>query len=440
MSIFHKIYAWLEDAAYVWRQEIKQIVHDEGVLIFCVIVPLVYPLLYSWIYNNEVVREVPVVIVDQSHSQQSRQFIRMVDASPDVRVLCYAADLDDAQSLVSRQVAKGVYLIPADFATNLNRMQQGVISVYCDMSLMLAYKAIYQTSVAVTQAMGAEIQRKVSGNYTAREDLITTRPLDFEDVPIFNPAGGYGNFIIPAVLMLIIQQTLILGIGLAAGTARERNRYSDLVPINRCYGGIYRIVTGKALCYLMVYAIMAAYLTIVVPRIFSFIALIQWQDLLALMLPYLLACVFFGLTVSCLVHYRENVMLLVVFISVPLLFMTGVSWPQSAIPGFWQGVSWLFPSTFGVRAFVRMNTMGGVLSDVVPEIRYLWIQAAAYFGTACLVYKKEWEAAGHCSAYTFDSEDVFVCHGYSATRNGAALLIQRPISWTSDGWPQLKQE
>ena len=389
MSIFHKIYAWLEDAAYVWRQEIKQMVYDEGVLIFCVIVPLVYPLLYSWIYNNEVVREVPVVIVDQSHSQQSRQFIRMVDASPDVRVLCYAEDLDDAQSLVSRQVAKGVYLIPADFATNLNRMQQGVISVYCDMSLMLTYKAIYQTSVAVTQAMGAEIQRKVSGNYTAREDLITTRPLDFEDVPIFNPAGGYGNFIIPAVIMLIIQQTLILGIGLAAGTARERNRYSDLVPINRCYGGIYRIVTGKALCYLMVYAVMSAYLTLIIPRIFSFIALIQWQDLLALMLPYLLACVFFGMTVSCLVHYRENVMLLVVFISVPLLFMTGVSWPQSAIPGFWQGVSWLFPSTFGVRAFVRMNTMGGVLSDVVPEIRYLWIQAAAYFGTACLVYGVE---------------------------------------------------
>lgn len=389
MSIFHNIFNRLEDAAYVWRQEMKQVLHDEGVLIFCVIVPLVYPLLYSWIYNNEVVHEVPVVVVDQSHSQLSRQFIRMVDASPDVRVLSYAEDLDDAQSLVSRQVAKGIYLIPADFAAHLNRMEQGVVSVYCDMSLMLTYKAIYQTAVAVTQAMGAEIQTKLSGNYTLREDLITTRPLDFEDVPIFNPAGGYGNFIIPAVLMLILQQTLILGIGLAAGTARERNRYSDLVPINSCYDGIYRVVWGKALCYLMIYAVMAAYLTIVVPRIFSFLALIHWQDLLALMLPYLLACVFFGMTVSCLVHYRENVMLLVVFVSVPLLFMTGVSWPQSAIPGFWQGVSWLFPSTFGVRAFVRMNTLGGVLSDVVPEIRYLWIQAAAYFGTACLVYGVE---------------------------------------------------
>ena len=386
MSIFHKISNWFEDAAYIWRQEIKQVFRDEGVLIFCIIVPLAYPLLYSWIYNNEVVHEVPVVVVDQSHSQLSRQFVRMCDASPDVKIISYAEDLDDAQSLVSRQIVKGIYLIPSDFSTKINRMEQAVISVYCDMSLMLTYKAIYMTSMQVSQAMGAEIQKKVSGNYTDREDAITTRPMDFEDVPAFNPAGGYGNFIIPGVLMLILQQTLVLGIGLAAGTARERNRYSDLVPINRCYSGVYRIICGKALCYLMVYAVMSAWLTMVVPRIFSFISLIQWQDLLALMVPYLLACVFFGMTVSCLVHYRENVMLLMVFISLPLLFVTGVSWPQSNIPGAWQGVSWLFPSTFGVRAFVRMNTMGGVLSDVVSEIRCLWIQAAAYFGFACIVY------------------------------------------------------
>ena len=386
MSIFHKIYSWLEDAAYVWRQEIKQVFRDEGVLIFCVIVPLVYPLLYSWIYNNEVVHEVPVVVVDQSHSQQSRQLIRMLDASPDIHVLSYAADLDDAQSLVSRQVVKGIYFIPEDFATRLNRMEQGVIGVYCDMALMLTYKAIYQTAVAVTQKMGAEIQTKLSGNYTAREDLITTQPLAFEDVPIFNPQGGYGSSILPAVLMLILQQTLVLGIGLAAGTARESNRYGDLVPINRCYGGIGRIVSGKAACYIMVYAVMGAFLTMAVPRLFHFIQLAHWQDLLLMMIPYVLACVFFGMTVSCLVRYRENVMLLVVFLSLPLLFLTGVSWPQSAIPSYWQGISWLFPSTFGVRAFVRMNTMGGTLADVSSEVRYLWIQMAVYLGTACVVY------------------------------------------------------
>ena len=136
----------------------------------------------------------------------------------------------------------------------------------------------------------------------------------------------------------------------------------------------------------MIYAVMGAYLTLVVPRIFSFVAMVKGMDLLMLMIPYLLACVFFGMTVSCMVRYRENVMLLMVFISLPLLFMVGISWPQSAIPGAWQGISWLFPSTFGARAFVRMNTMGATLGDVAPEIRYLWIQAAFYFGMTCLVY------------------------------------------------------
>ena len=389
MSIFHSIREAISDACYIWAQEMKQVFRDEGVLIFFVIVPLVYPLLYSWIYNNENVHEVPVVVVDDSHSALSRQFVRMCDASPDIKVLCHAADLDEAKSLVSRQLAKGVYYIPSDFDVSLSRMQQTTVSVYCDMSLMLAYKAIYQTAVAITQQMGAEIQVKLSQPYTKREAQITARPLDFDDVPIFNPTGGYGNFILPAVLILILQQTLVLGIGLSAGTAREKDRYHQLIPIDRHYQGVLRIVGGKALCYFMIYAVMGAYLTMVVPRIFSFITLVSWQDLLTLMLPYLLACIFFGMIVSCVVRYRETVMLLIVFVSVPLLFLTGVSWPQSAIPRFWQSISWIFPSTFGVRAFVRMNTMGATLSDVMLEYRVLWLQALSYFFVCCIVYRHQ---------------------------------------------------
>ena len=386
MSIFHKILKWLDDAAYVWRFELRQVLRDEGVLLFCIVVPLIYPLLYSWVYNNENIREVPVVVVDQSYSALSRQFIRMCDASSEVHVVSYAVDLDDAQSLVSRQIVKGIYLIPEDFATRVNRMQQATVSVYCDMALMLTYKAIYQTAMAVSQQMGAEIQTKLSGNYTAREDLITTSPLDVEEVAMFNPQAGYGTAVLPAVLMLIIQQTLALGIGLAAGTARERNRYGDLVPIHPSYGGIGRIISGKTLCYLMVYAIMTVYLTIAVPKMFHFIHIATWQDLSLLLIPYLLACVFFGMTVSCLVRFRENVILLMVFVSLPLLFLTGVSWPQTSIPGYLQGVSWLFPSTFGVRAYLRLNSMGASVADVSSELRCLWIQVAAYLGTTSLVY------------------------------------------------------
>jgi ABC-2 type transport system permease protein len=235
--------------------------------------------------------------------------------------------------------------------------------------------------------MGAGIQTKLSNPATKRDAEIGVRPLKVEDVPVFSPAGGYGSSLLPAVLLLIFQQTLVLGIGLSAGTARENNRYHKLIPIDRHYQGVFRILGGKALCYFMIYAVMGAYLTLVVPKLFSFPQLARWQDLLAMMLPYTLACIFFGMIVSCLVRYRENVMLLMVFVSVPLLFMTGVSWPQSNIPGYWQGVSWIFPSTFGVRAYIRVNSMGASISQVLPELRILWIQAAVYLGLACLVYR-----------------------------------------------------
>jgi ABC-2 type transport system permease protein len=237
--------------------------------------------------------------------------------------------------------------------------------------------------------MGTEIQTKLGGHVTSREEEIAAKPLDFDDVPIFNPAGGYGSFVLPAVLMLILQQTLVLGIGLSAGTARENNRYGDLIPINRHYQGMMRIITGKAMAYFMIYAVMGAYLTMVVPRLFGFVQLAHWDDLLGIMLPYLLACIFFGMMVSCLVRYRENVMLLMVFVSVPLLFLSGVSWPQSNIPGAWQGISWLFPSTFGVRAFVRVNSMGASLSDVSFEYHCLWIQAGAYFVFCVFFYRNQ---------------------------------------------------
>ena len=387
MSIFHKAQEALQDTAFIWWDEMKQVVKDEGVLIFSILVPLFYPLLYSWVYNNETVREVPVVVVDDSHSQLSRQFVRQCDASPDVKILAYASDMDEAKSLLSRQVARGIYYLPSDFETNVNRLQPATVGVYCDMSLMMAYKAVFQTAQTVTMEMGSEIKTKLGGHYTLREEQIATQPLAFEEVPIFNPTGGYGSFIIPAVLMLVIQQTLVLGIGLSAGTARERNRYRTLIPISRHYNGMFRIVGGKALAYFMIYAVMTAYLVLVVPRFFGFTAIGRWQDLLLFLLPYLLDCIFFGMVVSCMVRYRENVMLLMVFVTLPLLFLSGISWPQTSIPGFWQGISWLFPSTFGIRGFVRINEMGGTLPDVLPEYQILWVQTAAYFILACLVYR-----------------------------------------------------
>lgn len=388
-ELWNRIKEGLTDMCYIWVKEMRSTFSDEGVLIFFILVPLIYPLLYSWVYNNQVVREVPVVAVDLSHSNMSRQFLRQYDASPNVRVAYFAGSLEEARDLVAKQVVNGVVLLPSDFDLRLNRMEQATVSIYCDMALMLTYKAIYQTATAVAADFNEKIQIGISGLMTDREEEVASQPLAFDEVPIFSPTGGYGDFIIPGVLVLIIQQTLLLGIGLGAGTARETNRYRDLVPVSRHYNGIFRIVFGKSLCYFMIFSVMATYLTLVVPRLFGFISIGEVHALFGLMVPYLLACIFFGMMLSCLVRYRENVILLVVFTSVPFLFLSGISWPQSNIPGAWQGVATLLPSTFGIRGFVRINTMGATLADVRQEYQALWIQATVYFFVTCLVYRSQ---------------------------------------------------
>lgn len=372
---------------YIWWMEMKNVFKDEGVLIFFILVPLVYPLVYAWIYTNEVVHEVPVAIIDQSHTKLSRDFIHRFDASPQVHAAYYCNNLQEARDLVGHQVVRGAVFIPSDFDRNIRRGEQSHVSVYCDMALLLTYKAIYQTSMLVSLDMNKEIQKPQAKGYTARDDELNTEPIRVEEVMIFNSTGGYGNAVLPAVLILILQQTLLLGIGLSAGTARERNRYRDLIPVSKHYNGIFRIVLGKSLCYLMIYAVMATYDTLCVPRFFGFTSMVHYSDLFGLLVPYLLACIFFGMMLSCMVRYRENVMLLVVFTSVPMLFLTGVSWPKSSIPGYWQGVSWLIPSTFGIRGFLGISSMGGRLHDIRPEYQALWIQALVYFFATCLVYR-----------------------------------------------------
>lgn len=367
-------------------EEIKKIFKDEAMLIFFILVPLLYPLLYSWIYTNEVVREVPVAVVDMSRSSMSREFIRKFDASPDTRVAFYCNSVDEAKNLIGKQEAFGILYFPTDFNINTNRMEQSHVSIYSDMSFMLYYKNILQTATAVAGKMNEKIQISRAGNMTEREDEITIKPLDFDEVQIFNTTGGYGNFIIPGVLMLIIQQTLLLGAGITAGTSRERGLGMGQALHGNTTGSMLMSLTGRATAFFLIYAIMTAYLTLIVPRIFSFTSILQGGDLLCFMLPYLLACIFFSITLSSMMKHREDVMLIVVFSSVPLLFMSGVSWPQSSIPEFWQWVSAIFPSTFGIRGFVRMNTMGAMLEDVRPEYIMLWVQTVFYFTTSLIAF------------------------------------------------------
>lgn len=283
----NKIRTFWEDTAKVWLHEMRDMFKDEGALLFVILLPLAYPLLYSWIYNNEVVREVPVAVVDNSHSQTSREFVRHVDASSDVRVAAICNNLEQASRLVGQQEVYGIILLPEDFDRRLGRMEQAHVSVYCNMGLMLTYKAIFQTCTAVAADMNAHIQIALSGNYTNRDDQITASPINVADVPIFNNTGGYGNFILPGVLVLIIQQVMLLGIGITYGTSYEKRRFGRLTDMYERRFGLARIMVGRTMGFLVLFLLIATWVLLAVPRLFHFVQLLHAYDFACL---YCLIC------------------------------------------------------------------------------------------------------------------------------------------------------
>lgn len=389
ISFKNKIIQGGNDLLYIWEQEFRTTFRDQGVLIFFVLVPLVYPLIYGLIYTNEVVREVPAVVVDASHSSLSREYLRKVDATPDIQIVANCSDMEEAKLALRDRLAYGIIYIPADFSSNIAQGKQTQVSLFCDMSGLLYYKSMLLANTAVSLNMNQDIKVEHAGNTTNRQDEITSYPIEYEDIALFNPTNGFAAFLIPGVLILLIQQTLLLGIGLSAGTARENNRFKDLVPINRHYNGTLRIVLGKGLSYFMVYALVSVYVLCVVPRIFSLNQIGQPSTLALFMLPYLAACIFFAMTASIAIRNRETCMLIFVFTSIPLLFISGISWPGAAIPDFWKYFSYIFPSTFGINGFVRINNMGATLSEVATEYQALWLQAGFYFLTTCFVYRRQ---------------------------------------------------
>lgn len=371
----------------VCGKELRKTVSDVGVLVFFIVVPLLYPLLYAYLYGRETVREVPVVAVDDCRSTTSREFLRKCDATPDLKIVSYCADMEEARNVIHNHKAYGIIQVPRELDKTLADGHQATINLYCDMSGLLYYKAMLSGCTMVSLDMNRDIQMVRLGGMSDHEKEVMTMPIENEYVTMFNPANGFQAFLIPAVLILVLQQTLVLGVAMMAGTEHERRRKGDLI-LGHEYDNPISVLGGKGLAYLLVYGFTATYVLCLVPWFFHMPQLWQLPTLVAFIIPFLLASIFFAISISFFVRDRESCFLLFVFVSVPLIFMSGISWPTSNMPTFWRLLAQIFPSTHAVNGFARISTAGALLQDVRYESIALWIQTAVYFMTSLFIYER----------------------------------------------------
>lgn len=369
----------LTDILRIWRQEYIAIFKDMGALLFFFILPFAYPLLYAFIYNPEVVREVPLAVVDNSRTAMSRELCRRVDASPNTAIISYCANIDEAKELMYEHECHGILEIPADFNKKIVNGEQSPVLFYSDMSILINYKNYLSALTEITLGMGKELQGGRLAGATAEQISMATNPIPGYSITLYNPAGGFASFIMPALLIVILQQSIVLGIGLLGGGARERRR---LDPSTGTRTGVWRLLFGKSLCYYSLYIITVMYMLHIIPWMFDYPQLGNQWEIYVFLLPFLLSSIFFGMTLSAFVRERESVFLVIVFTSMIFLFLCGVTWPYDRMPLVWRAVGSLIPSTWGVEGFLRMNSEGAAIGDVRQEYLCLWGLTLLYLVTA----------------------------------------------------------
>ena len=315
-------------------------------------------------YLEQILRKVPIAVVDNDLSDLSLSVVQTLDASSAVSVAVRANTLAEAHAAVDRGEAFAVVGIPPGTERDLLKGLPAHIPIYADATYLFIFRT---TANGIAVAINSLSSQLATGG--ARPDgslvkatLASNKPADILLQPIFNPVGGYASYIVPAALVLILQQTLLIGAAALSGLA-----------VAQAAGSAAANVLGRGIAHLTIFLTPLALYFIVLPRVYGFSTLGHPLQLFALASAFVLATSFMAQAAGAWFKRPETPTLIFLGTSLPQLFLTGFSWPLEAIPRPVQAIGYLFPADFAIDGLVRINQLGASLTEVAHDWRGLWL-------------------------------------------------------------------
>ena len=362
----------------VWhamRDELRAIFADSQVRSILLVSLVIYAVIYPLPYRAELLRDVPVVLVDKDRTTTSADLVRRVDASEAVMISTEALDMAQAIALVQQRRAYGVMLIPEGFERNLLRGRQSPVAVYADASYFLMYQRVMQGVAVPIRQMGAEVEagRLMAAGAGLEVARAQVSPANQVEVALFNPAAGYATYVLPAAFVLILQQTMLMGLAL---TATRRRRGADHAVW---------LVLGRMTAWAMIYAVLLPIYLIVLPALYGLPNLGRVGDVLAIGLPFVLAAGLLAQCVAAVLRSAAVVQVVLLAVGLPFFFLSGFAWPVEAIPPLLNTLAQFVPSTPAIDGLVRVSQMGATLPDLASTLWHLWALTGAFVLAAILI-------------------------------------------------------
>jgi ABC-2 type transport system permease protein len=355
--------------------EWRRVLALRGAFILLVVGPLVYGIYYPQPYLNQILRKIPIAVVDNDLSELSRRIVETLDASGAIAVAIRADALPQARAALDRGKAFAVVGIPPGTERDVLKGTAVHIPVYVDATYLFIFRTMSNGIAVAINTLSSELAAggaRTDGSL-AKAALASSSPADILLQPIFNPVGGYASYVVPAAFVLILQQMLLIGASLLT-----------VVAMAQPAGGAFASVLGRGVAHLTIYLPALALYLIVLPRFYGFSTLGQPLQLLALASLFTLSTSFMGQAAGAWFKNPETPTLIFVGTSLPQFFLTGFAWPREAIPTPVLVAGYVFPADFAIDGIVRIDQLGASLWEVARDWGGLWCLAVIYFALAVL--------------------------------------------------------
>ncbi len=346
----------------VFFRELKLIGEDHSLLLTLLIAPLLYVFFYGSIYSYKVEEKVKLAVVDDDQSSLSRLLMQQINNLQMVDILIVPS-VDRAQHEMYEGVCQGYLYIDKGLEQKVLSLQQGnvVLAVNAGRFLPSSDLIASVTEICLAVSAGVRMQYFEMKGLTERTSLREAMPVNLDYRPMFNDRSSYGAFLLPGLLMLILQQTLLLG--LAESVAAERMKKTTGSWFSATEGNVFYGIIGKGLFYFFLFS---CYALFVLTINFSVLHLPLTGSLWALafiMVVFLLTLIPMAMWIGSFFKSQLLCLQIMAFSSYPIFLITGYSWPFNMLPVFIQGISSLLPTTPFMRVYISVTQQGGTLMD-----------------------------------------------------------------------------
>lgn len=369
------------------RLEFNQIVNSRITLFLYSLFPLIIFICFSIVYQNEIVREVPVAIIDDDKSDLSRTIIQYIEASPSMKIVSYLKSEQELKEEFLNGKIYGAFYFPTDLSSKIKSGKQANVTMFIDASNLIISNSLQNDGVKILKTINAGVLLKKlkSNGLTENQAMNLVNPVKVETNILYNPNYSYMTYLIPGLTTFILMMIVIIG---AVPIINQKITEKDFqILLNRTGKKLMPVLLGKSIPHL---AFHFANILILVGIIFPLFN-INIKSSVFITIVYLMFFILisfsFGIMLSSLIPKRTFATEVALFVITPAFIYSGLTFPLWAMPEIHQFIAKLIPFTYFLSGFIKLYEMDAELIYLKNEIAVMLIFWAISFSLTILSIK-----------------------------------------------------